>query len=441
MSEEVIPLMEETASVGKRPIITGRLRVQTVTDTVEEIAHADVRRATVEITHVPVNEIVETAPEIRTEGDVTIVPVLEEVLVIEKRLVLKEELHIRRHVATETVEAPVTLRKQRVVVERLNTDGPPTQGELTMSSGAATGRLVTAFFDSRSDAEQAISRLHSAGISRDSIRLMPGNERDSDRSGSADPQSFPEASVGLWDSLRDLFLPDEDRFTYAEGLRRGGFLVSVDARDADYERVIDILDDEGTIDIDERSDTWRSEGWAGRSNAMPGKTANLASGPSAMSGNAANPGFGGSGMTNTTSQRTTGGDEVIPIAEEELHVGKRDVSHGRVRVRSYVVERPVSEQVSLREEHVEVERRPVSGSAQSGAVASDPFQERMIEVEERSEEAVVSKEARLVEEVVVRKEAEQRTETISDTVRRTEVDVEDERRTDADRTGTTNRKP
>jgi len=61
--------------------------------------------------------VVETAPEIRTEGDVTIVPVLEEVLVVEKRLVLKEELHIRRRIETETVEVPVILRKQRAIIE------------------------------------------------------------------------------------------------------------------------------------------------------------------------------------------------------------------------------------------------------------------------------------------------------------------------------------
>jgi Domain of unknown function (DUF2382) len=87
--------------------------VQTVTDTVEELARADMQRETVEVTRVPVDKMVETAPEIRTEDDVTIVPVLEEVLVVEKRLVLKEELHIRRRVATEAVEVPVSLRKQR----------------------------------------------------------------------------------------------------------------------------------------------------------------------------------------------------------------------------------------------------------------------------------------------------------------------------------------
>ena len=129
VSEEVIPLVEETASVGKRQVVTGRVRVQTVTDTVEELARADLQTETVEVTRVPVDRVVETAPEIRTEGDVTIVPVLEEVLVVEKRLVLKEELHIRRRVANEAVEVPVTLRRQRAVVERSAPDNPTPEEE------------------------------------------------------------------------------------------------------------------------------------------------------------------------------------------------------------------------------------------------------------------------------------------------------------------------
>ena len=124
VSEEVIPLVEETATVGKRQVVTGRMRVQTITNTVEELAHADLQQETVEVTRVPVDRIVEAAPEIRTEGDLTIVPVLEEVLVVEKRLVLKEELHIRRRATTETVEVPITLRKQRAVVERIDPDKP-----------------------------------------------------------------------------------------------------------------------------------------------------------------------------------------------------------------------------------------------------------------------------------------------------------------------------
>ena len=124
VSEEVIPLVEETATIDKRQVVTGRVRVQTVTDTVEELARADVQREIVEVTRVPIDRMVEAAPEIRTEGDVTILPVVEEVLVVEKRLVLKEELHIRRRVETETVEVPVTLRKQRAVVEREAPENP-----------------------------------------------------------------------------------------------------------------------------------------------------------------------------------------------------------------------------------------------------------------------------------------------------------------------------
>jgi stress response protein YsnF len=123
VAEEIIPLVEETVTVGKRQVVTGRMHVQTVTDAVEEFAHADVQRETVEVTRVPIDKVVETAPEIRTEGDLTIVPVLEEVIVVTKQLVLKEELHIRRRVETETVDVPVSLRKQRAIVEREAPDG------------------------------------------------------------------------------------------------------------------------------------------------------------------------------------------------------------------------------------------------------------------------------------------------------------------------------
>jgi uncharacterized protein (TIGR02271 family) len=124
VAEEIIPLVEEVATVDKRQVVTGRMRVQTVTDTVEELAHADVQRETVEVTRVPIDKVVESAPGIRTDGDVTIIPVLEEVLVVEKRLVLKEELHIRRRVEQETIEVPITLRKQRAIIERTDPDDP-----------------------------------------------------------------------------------------------------------------------------------------------------------------------------------------------------------------------------------------------------------------------------------------------------------------------------
>jgi len=129
--EGILPLVEETATVHKREVVTGKVRVRTVTDTVEELAKANLQSASVEVTRVPVDQVVDTAPEIRTEGDVTIVPVLAEVLVVTKQLVLKEELHIRRRVETEAIEVPVTLRKQRAVVEREAPDSSITNEEET----------------------------------------------------------------------------------------------------------------------------------------------------------------------------------------------------------------------------------------------------------------------------------------------------------------------
>jgi stress response protein YsnF len=122
-AEEILPLVEETATFHKREAVTGKVRVRTITDTIEELAQGNLQSDFVEVTRVPVDQVVDTAPEIRTEGDVTIVPVLEEVLVVTKQLVLKEELHIRRRAGTETVEVPVTLRKQRAIVEREAPDG------------------------------------------------------------------------------------------------------------------------------------------------------------------------------------------------------------------------------------------------------------------------------------------------------------------------------
>ena len=130
--------------------------------------------------------------------------------------------------------------------------------------------------------------------------------------------------------------------------------------------------------------------------------------------------------TGAAATGVRGGEEAIPIVEERLTVGKREVNRGRVRVRSYVVETPVQEQVALHQEHVEIERRsvdrPVTGADEA------LFRERTIEATESAEEAVVAKEARVVEELVVRKEAEERVQTVQDKVRRTEVEVEDDRR-------------
>ena len=116
---EVVPLLQEEVLIGTREVSTGKVRIRTTVEADEEIARATLEGEKVEIARVPVDRIVDEAPQTRTEDGVTIIPVLEEVLFVEKRLVLKEELHIRRQATTETVEVPVTLRKQRAIVERV----------------------------------------------------------------------------------------------------------------------------------------------------------------------------------------------------------------------------------------------------------------------------------------------------------------------------------
>ena len=275
-------------------------------------------------------------------------------------------------------------------------------------------KTVTCLYQDQQKASEIVSRLEQAGISRGDISF------------------YATLSDNLIDDLENDGVPRTDAHSYAEGVRRGGSLVAVECDDDEVDQVIDILDDDGVLDLDEQETLWRSEGWQGYDASTAGSTTGgLGTAAAGLAGSLT----GSSTSTRTDKAGASGRDEVIPIAEEELHVGKREVGHGRVRIQSRVVERPVSEQVTLREEHVEVERRPVSGAARAGTLGGDPFQERTIEVEERGEEAVVSKEARVVEEVVVRKDVEQRTETVSDTVRKTEVDVEDDR--DIRGTGTT----
>jgi uncharacterized protein (TIGR02271 family) len=116
------------------------------------------------------------------------------------------------------------------------------------------------------------------------------------------------------------------------------------------------------------------------------------------------------------------GDVNIPVVEEALQVCTRQVRRGGVRLYTHVTEQPVEETVRLREEHVTVERHPVDRPATTADLTA--FQEGTIELTETAEEAVVSKQARVVEEVVVNTEATERTETVRDTVRRMEVEVE-----------------
>jgi uncharacterized protein (TIGR02271 family) len=276
---------------------------------------------------------------------------------------------------------------------------------------------LTALYDTRADADAAAERLATeAGLARSDIAVTAHGEGSTEE-------------VGFLASLKSLFVPDQDRDTYAEAVRRGGFLLTARAEQGSAERAMDILEEHGAVDLDDRQRSWRSE--TPDSERSTGAAATLADGSVVTAAAAApQPVPTTAPAAAPVATRPSGSDdEKIELAEETLRVGKRTVGGGRVRVRSYVVETPVEEQVSLREEHVEVERRPTDRAPTAADEAL--FAERVIEATEVGEEAVVAKEARVTEEVVLRKDTEERVETVHDTVRRTEVDVDDTRVTDA----------
>ena len=115
--------------------------------------------------------------------------------------------------------------------------------------------------------------------------------------------------------------------------------------------------------------------------------------------------------------------EHIPIIEERMDIGKREVELGTVRIRTRVISENVGEDVSLREEHVNVERRPMNEHV-TAEQADAMFKEGTIEVTETGERVVVSKDAVVTGEVVVDKDVDTRVERVEETVRRTEVDVD-----------------
>jgi len=355
-------------------------------------------------------------------------------------------------------------------------------------------QTVIGIFESSSKAQDAVQELLQSGITRDRVDVSTGNSGSSYSSAATtDEENNHESGISKF--FRNLFGgDDDDADKYTHVASNAQSIVTVHAESSDEaERVADILDDNGAVDVDEHAaklgynkggsysgTTGTGSGNTGSSNydtsslatdtttglASVGGTTGLTSGVGA-SDSLGTTGYTGTGTTDYTGARTTdytgtgttdytgntgatsltgtsnsdltgtsdrnltGGldsdftnDETrkIPIIEENLEVGKREVKTGGVRVRSRIVERPVEESLRLREERVNIERNTVDRPATAADLQN--FQERDIEMVERAEVPVVSKEARVVEEVSIGKNVEERNETIQDTVRKTEVDVE-----------------
>jgi len=268
---------------------------------------------------------------------------------------------------------------------------------------------VIGVYDSYAQAQNAMNELLSSGFSRSDVHL----NADASDTGQTTRTDTQDSGSGIGNFFRSLFGMDEqreERDLYSEAVRRGSCVLTVDADSDDQrDRAIDIMNRYDPVDIDERSSYWRSQGWSGYDESAPKYTDSDIQKERSMYAQ---------GRTSTQQGDSTR----IPVVEEELRVGKREVQRGGVRVIQRVREKPVQESVQLREEHVHVERHPVDQPASEADFAA--FKEGSVEMRETDEEAVVSKSARVVEEVEVRKDVEQRTEQINDTVRRTDVDVE-----------------
>ena len=272
-------------------------------------------------------------------------------------------------------------------------------------------RAVTAIYRTYAVADLVRDEIAELGVSRGYIHVVPDRDETLEPGATRDDASYN-------DDLHGLHLPEEDMRTYQQAVRRGDYVVSANVDDEDsgtLDRILEIMRrPEDSYDIDALDEEYRDAEY------VPA-TAGAGMGGAAM----------GAGTETAGAERTTTaeGEEVIPVAEERLRVGKRDVNRGTTHVRAYTREMPVEERVTLRDEHVHVERRPASRTM-SGTEAETAFQDRTIDVEEHDEEAVVTKEAEVTEEVVVSKDVETREEVVSDTVRKTEVDVDDsDRRT------------
>ena len=295
---------------------------------------------------------------------------------------------------------------------------------------------LIAVFDNRADAQSAMNELLSSGFSQQEVRLNDERGQSGASTGSTasttGAASHDESFLsGIKHFFSDLFgTEDTDNVQkYSTAVGRGSHVLTLIAvSEPEVERAADIVERYGPVDIDEQAAQWSGGALAGGAAGMGSGTQQQSASMSQQSTQGSQQGSAmqGSQQGSATqgSQQRAGGNETsaIPVIQEQLQVGKREVQRGGVRVFQRVVETPVNETVSLREEHVSVERRPVDQPVSSADLAA--FEEKSIELRETAEEAVVQKSARVVEEVVVGKEVTQRQQDIADTVRRTEVEVE-----------------
>ena len=276
---------------------------------------------------------------------------------------------------------------------------------------------LVGIFDDYNTAQQVAQDFVQRGFNQADINITANDAKPgTTHYGGGTDATYNTAGSTFSDRISNFFsnlfgsdVDESDRGIYAESLRRGSTLVTIKAEDQLVDTAAEIMNRHGAVDIDQRAAQYQASGYTGFDAAAPAVTADQ--------------------IRQERDRLSNQGEVALPVVEEQLQVGKRAVQRGGVRVYTRVTERPVEETINLREEQVRVERRPVDRPVSEADLAA--VREGAIEVTTTGEEAVVSKQARVVEEVVVGKEATERTETVRDTVRRTDVDVE---QADADTT-------
>jgi len=262
---------------------------------------------------------------------------------------------------------------------------------------------VVGLFDNRNEAQAAMQELIQQGFIKENIDISNRSASDSTVTTTGNTTTETGAGDSISNFFSSLFGGDETTTrNYSNAANEADAILAVQVDSAERaSQAAEILDRNGAIDVDERNAQYQQNFAQTSGTTGTGTTENL-----------------------TTENRTTNqGDMAIPVIEEELQVGKRAVETGGARIRSRIIEKPIEETVRLREEHIVVNRQPVNRAVTNSDMAN--FKEGEIKLTEHAEEAVVNKQARVVEEVSVGKQVEERDQIITDTVRRTDVEVEE----------------
>ncbi len=261
-------------------------------------------------------------------------------------------------------------------------------------------KTVVGLFQSSTEAETIKQELVRQGFSAGDIRVVAGNQTSTSAAAPGTGTTTGDSNeIGVLSSIKSFFgsftdAGESDRDYYSQGVTSGGAMLMATVPDNQADALADRLERYGAQDVNEEN------AGADASSTVRQPVVN----------------------TTAASTAATTGSAAIPVVEEELLVGKRQVRTGGVRVYSHLVETPVQENVELTEEHVRVQRNPVNRPIDPSNF--EAFKEGTIELTETAEEPVISKQARVVEEVVVGKQTTEHTETIRDSVRHTEVEVE-----------------